>query len=193
MVQKGNIYTAEEGKIIVRKSDNFIMGKDIDLGIDDSINNYQEIDEPEEESDSNDSEIEQQDDVVVIAKSNKLARLLAYDRSSNVNNFTLNRQPMWLTVSERQQLATQIEANETIGRTEMARWFNGIEFTFPIAVWKQMLTALEVYAGDAFNVTERHKAAINALTTKEEVNNYDYTVGYPTKLAFGESENILEP
>jgi hypothetical protein len=47
-----------------------------------------------------------------------------------------------------------------------------------------MLVALEVYAGDALNVTEAHKAAVNALETIEEVDNFDITVGYPEKLSF---------
>ena len=49
MKQEGNIYTAEEGKLIVRKSDDFIMGPDIDLGSADSIDNYEERDFTEEE------------------------------------------------------------------------------------------------------------------------------------------------
>ena len=89
---------------------------------------------------------------------------------------------MWLNVEERQQLATQISANEAIGRESMTRWFNGVSFTFPIAQWKQMLVALEVYAGDALNVTEAHKAAVNALTTVADVEAYDYTANYPEKL-----------
>lgn len=36
-------YTADSGKFIVRKSDNFIMGKDIDLGSSDNIKNYKEL------------------------------------------------------------------------------------------------------------------------------------------------------
>ena len=36
----GNIYKANKGCFIVRKSDSFIMGEEIDLGISDSINNY---------------------------------------------------------------------------------------------------------------------------------------------------------
>ena len=36
-------YIADSGKFIVRKSDNFIMGKDIDLGSSDNINNYKEL------------------------------------------------------------------------------------------------------------------------------------------------------
>lgn len=42
MKQKGNIYTAEDGKLIVRKADDFIMGDAIDLGSADSIDNYEE-------------------------------------------------------------------------------------------------------------------------------------------------------
>lgn len=42
MIQNGNIYIAEEGNFIVRISDEFIMGEDIDLGTNDSIDNYRE-------------------------------------------------------------------------------------------------------------------------------------------------------
>jgi hypothetical protein len=45
-----------------------------------------------------------------------------------------------------------------------------------------MLNALEVYAAEALNVTESHKAAVNALTTIEEIEQYDITTGYPEKL-----------
>jgi len=43
-IENTSIYKAEEGCFIVRKSDNFIMGEDIDLGSADSIENYK--DEP---------------------------------------------------------------------------------------------------------------------------------------------------
>lgn len=35
-------YKAEEGKFIIRKSDNVIMGEDICLGDEDTIDNYKE-------------------------------------------------------------------------------------------------------------------------------------------------------
>ena len=66
----------------------------------------------------------------------------------------------------------------------MTRWFDGNEYTFPISTWKQMLVALEVYAGDAINVTESHKAAINAMNSIEDIEEYDITQGYPQKLNF---------
>lgn len=42
MTQNGNIYTANKGNFIVRTSDQLIMGEEIDLGISDSIENYEE-------------------------------------------------------------------------------------------------------------------------------------------------------
>jgi hypothetical protein len=47
-----------------------------------------------------------------------------------------------------------------------------------------MLVLLEIYASEALNTTERHKIAINALQTIEDVEAYDYTTGYPEKLQF---------
>ena len=44
-----SIYSAGEGKLIVRKSDGFIMGPDIDLGSVDSIDNYEDKAFTEEE------------------------------------------------------------------------------------------------------------------------------------------------
>ena len=118
------------------------------------------------------------------AKQVKIAELEAYDASDAVDSFTINGQSMWLTVEERQQIATQISANEAVGRDNMTRWFGSHSFTFPLATWKQMLVALEVYAGDAINVTEAHKAAIEALATIEDVEAYDFTAIYPPKPVF---------
>ena len=49
MKQNGNIYTAELGSFIIRKADGFIMGEEIDLGSDDSIENYDRRNFTEEE------------------------------------------------------------------------------------------------------------------------------------------------
>ena len=52
MTQNGNIYTADEGKLIVRKADDFIMGDSIDLGSADNIENYEEREFTQEEIDA---------------------------------------------------------------------------------------------------------------------------------------------
>lgn len=118
------------------------------------------------------------------AKKEKIQEIDNYDKSDAVNSFTINGQSMWLSVEEREQLASQISANEAVERENMTRWFGGVSYTFPIATWKQMLVALEVYAGDALNITEWHKSSVNALDTIEAVDAYDYTTDYPEKLSF---------
>ena len=125
-----------------------------------------------------------EEELLARAKQSKIAELEAYDSSDAVNSFTIGGQTMWLTVAERQQIATQISANEAVGRETMTRWFDGQAFTFSLNTWKQMLVALEVYAGDALNVTEGHKADIIALESIEDVEDYDFTVDYPNKLEF---------
>ena len=44
MKQEKNIFIADDGKLIVRKNDNFIMGDIICMGVRDTIENYEERD-----------------------------------------------------------------------------------------------------------------------------------------------------
>lgn len=125
-----------------------------------------------------------EEELIAEAKERKLAEIEAYDKSPEVNSFTIGEQEMWLTVEERQQLTTQLQIHQSVGREAMTKWFNGQEFTFQLSQWQQMLIALEIYAGDALNVTESHKAAVNALNSVDSINSYDYTTNYPDKLIF---------
>lgn len=118
------------------------------------------------------------------AKVDKCKQLIEYDSSSSVNSFTINNKSMWIDASLRQQLRISLEAIQAAGRDTATKWFDGVEYTFPLTSWFSMLNALEVYAADALNVTESHKAAINNLTSIEDVEAYDFTVGYPQKLNF---------
>ena len=118
------------------------------------------------------------------AKQEKIAELEAYNDSGEINVFTISQTPMWLTFDERNRLQKAVDAKEAMGKTSMSKTWNGVDFNFPIAVWKQMLVTLEDYAYDCQNVTDRHKAAINALESVEAVEAYQFQSGYPQKLAF---------
>ena len=118
------------------------------------------------------------------AKADKIAELEAYDQSDAVNSFSVNGQEMWLDAATRQQLRISLDANQQAGRETVTKWFDGVQYTYPIDMWYYMLGQVEVYAGDALNVTESHKAAINALESVEDVEAYDFTTGYPEKLSF---------
>lgn len=118
------------------------------------------------------------------AKAEKIIQIETYDSSDAVEQFTINDVPMWLGHELRQQIRTSAEAYSAVGQETMTKVFNGAEFTFPISVWIQMLNALEVYAAEALNTTERHKNTVMAMTRRKDVEDYDYTTGYPEKLVF---------
>ena len=121
----------------------------------------------------------------------KVAEISAYDRSTAVNSFTLGGVEMWLSFDDRARIRQSIDAYRNEGRTEMTKWFNGKAFTFPLDTWQTMLDKLSVYASEALNVTERHKAEVSALTSIEAVESYDYKTGYPEKLSFTTSDAAI--
>ena len=125
------------------------------------------------------------EELLARAKANKIAELEAYDASEEVNSFSVDGKTMWLDAATRQQLRISLDAMQQAGRENVTKWFDGIEYTYSIDVWYYMLGLVEVYASDALNVTEAHKAAINALESVEDVEVYEFS-GYPEKLSFGE-------
>ena len=121
----------------------------------------------------------------------KVAEISAYDRSAAVNSFTLGGIEMWLSFDERARIRQSIDAYRNEGRTEMTKWFNGKTFTYSLDTWQTMLDKLSVYASEALNVTERHKAEVKALTSIEAVEGYDYKTGYPEKLSFANTPDAV--
>lgn len=124
-----------------------------------------------------------EEEMLAIAKARKCGEIDDWNVSANVNVFTVGGVPMWLNFELRNRLSNSINALPT-GTKEMTKWFAGQEYTFTTAAWKQMLKAVENYAGECQNVSDAHKAAVSALTGIDDVEAYDYTVGYPEKLAF---------
>lgn len=57
--EDNRVYNCDEGKVFIRKSDNFIMGPGIDLGEGDTIGNYSEIDDPNLETEEEEKEEEE--------------------------------------------------------------------------------------------------------------------------------------
>lgn len=116
---------------------------------------------------------------------NKVLNELDYhDKSELVNSFYLNNEPAWLPKADRVGLQNSLTIEKNAGKEESTMWFNGICYTINIDKALQMLSQIELYALECYNVTERHKAEINKLEEIEEVEAYDYRVGYPEKLRF---------
>lgn len=125
-------------------------------------------------------------------KQSKIDEILAYDGSSAVNEFSIGGQPMWLPFETRTRLdrrfAVERMKAESQGKTESevvtTLWHEGQSFEMPLATAMDLLLALEDYATICYDNTQSHIAAVMALESKEAVNAYDYTTGYPKKLSF---------
>lgn len=117
-------------------------------------------------------------------KARKVEEILAYDSSEAVNEFSMGGQPIWLDKATRAGLLLRFEAEGKVGRETTTLWYGGQSFTLPLAQAQQILIALELYASECYDRTQAHIAAVNAMESKEAVEAYDYTTGYPQKLLF---------
>ena len=113
----------------------------------------------------------------------KLA-IKAYDVSDNVNGFLLNGQHAWLSKNDRASLRSLIQIEKESGMTTTTLWYGELSFTMPVDDALQMLSALELYASQCFNKTAEHLAAVSALSSVSDIENYDYKTGYPEQLSF---------
>lgn len=111
-------------------------------------------------------------------------KIQQYDSSSEVNCFYMQDLPMWLDKSTRAGLMLRFQAEQSMGKTETTLWYGSVMYTLLIDSAMAMLMALEVYASQCYDNTQRHLAAVNALETIEQVESYDYREGYPDKLEF---------
>lgn len=118
------------------------------------------------------------------AKQHKIDEITVYDTSKAVNSFTLDGEQVWLDKDTRVGLMNSTNIQKSAGQETTTLWFEGKSYTIPCDTAIQMLSALELYALECYNVTAQHKANVEALTTKKEVEAYDYTTGYPEKLTF---------
>lgn len=127
-----------------------------------------------------------EEELLAIAKSRKQNDITEYDNSANVNSFIIGGEPMWLNFDQRSRLKASLEAIEAAGGDEMTKTFAGKEYTFTTSQWRSMINAVENYAGVCNNVTEQHRESVNTLDNIDDVEAYDYTVGYPQKINFDE-------
>lgn len=116
------------------------------------------------------------------AKEMLLAEIDAYDTSSAVNGFVLNGLLVWLDKATRVGLMNSTTIAKAAGQQTTTLWLKGIKLVVDCDKAIQLLSALEMYALECFNVTASHKAAVSELKSIGEVEAYDYKAGYPKML-----------
>lgn len=116
------------------------------------------------------------------AKREVLKKIDAYDTSSAVNGFVLNGAEVWLDKGTRVGLMNSTTIAKATGQATTTLWLGDVKIVVDCDKAIQLLSALEMYALECFNVTAAHKKAVGELTDIGEVLSYDYTKGYPEKL-----------
>lgn len=123
-------------------------------------------------------------DPVEIAKRQKLWLIDQYDKSVDVNSFTVNGIVEWLSPDIRSNYKNSIEAAELLGEKNITFIVAGITATLPLGDARIMLAKIQRYADNCALITENHKANIEGLSTVQEIEDYDYKIGYPEKEEF---------
>lgn len=122
------------------------------------------------------------------AKSEKIDQIDRYDSSDFVNGFDVVTEDgtitAWLTPSERANYRSSIDAAELLEINELSLYIGDTQITIPTQTAKLMLAQIQLYADRCFIVTKQHKAAVEVLSSIEEVDNYNNVSGYPEKLVF---------
>ena len=119
------------------------------------------------------------------AKRVKLDELHKFDESKEVNDCIIvyqgNELHYWADKHERGSLESAVRNCIALGRTEYRLDLRelGVSLSIPCETLLQMLALLEVYAIDCYNKTTDHEFAIKSLSVREEIEYYDFKVGYP--------------
>lgn len=111
-----------------------------------------------------------------------LAYIEKYDASSSVNSFLLNGMEVWLDKATRVGLMNSTSIAKSMGQQKTTLWLGSYQLEVDCDKAIQLLSALEMYALECFNVTAAHKKAVSELDNIEGVLTYDYKSGYPEKL-----------
>lgn len=111
-----------------------------------------------------------------------LAEIEKHDTSSAVNGFILNGQRVWLDKATRVGLMNSTSIAKAMGQPTTTLWLDDVKLVVECDKAIQLLSALEMYALECFNVTAAHKKAVSEMSTVESVLGYDYTAGYPKML-----------
>lgn len=130
-------------------------------------------------------ELNQQKDTLEQIRQQKLFEIIKYDASPAVNSFVINQVEMWLDRNTRSSLFTTIRAYKDVGEQGITLWTGGMnpqKITLDTSTLETLLLQLEIYAKQCYDITAKHKAAIQSMDEISKIIEYDHTIGYPKKL-----------
>lgn len=111
-----------------------------------------------------------------------LSYIEKYDISSSVNVFELNGMYTWLDKATRVGLMNSINVTKRTGDQKIELWLGNYKLELDCNKAIELLSKIEMYAMNCFNVTALHKKQVSQFSNIEDFLNYDYKSGYPDKL-----------
>lgn len=114
----------------------------------------------------------------------KLSIIDDYDSSPAVNSFSFQGVQFWLDKATRVGLMNSTSIQKSAGYDDTTLWFGNTNITLPCDKVISILSQIEMYALQCYNVTAMHKTAIGSLEAVEEILSYDHKCGYPSQLTF---------
>lgn len=111
-----------------------------------------------------------------------LSYIEKYDISSSVNEFELNGMQAWFDKATRVGLMNSINVTQRAGDQKIELWLGNYKLELDCNKAIELLSKIEMYAMNCFNVTALHKKQVSEFSNIEDFLNYDYKSGYPDKL-----------
>lgn len=127
---------------------------------------------------------------IQLAKEDLYYKITKYDMSDQVNNCIINYAgkniKYWANKEERNFLKMALQDCLKMNKLEYRLDLRDIDLSIliPCQYLLTILSNLELYAIGCYNKTTDHFHNVQSLKTLEEINNYDYTKGYPEQLVF---------
>lgn len=126
--------------------------------------------------------------VLEAIKQDRLAALEEYDTSPAVNGFEVVKDGQtittWIEPDKRSNYRGSLDDCVLLGVTDIEVPIAGMLIPMTVADARAKLAQIQLYADRCTIVTESHKAAIEALLTVQDVEDYDFTADYPPRLSF---------
>ena len=113
------------------------------------------------------------------AKEDLKEQIKAYDVSPSVNTFLFNGQAMWFDASKRSQLMTSLISAQNRKDATVKFPVGDICIELPTATAFAFLDELNGDADQRTAVTTFHITEVEKLETIEDVDAYNYRIGYP--------------
>lgn len=115
-----------------------------------------------------------------------LKAIRKYDKSKNVEEFTINGVHMWLDSDLRRKVEENLSYCQQMGITETTLRYEGMAFPMSVEMGWQLYYAVLGYARETWDVTQIHESAVLNIDSVQGLLDYEdyYPTAYPKKLSF---------